>query len=552
MLVSLLIVALWGTAYLIGQEVISPTFGVHPAAAGVAGATAIMSFIAYVWGSPKYIRALALISYLLLTITTMLVIITTGQVDSPFIALWMLVSVFGGLFGLFGLIPLTITAVTYGVYLVSGLGSDRDQLVVYALAFVLPIFISYLIWHKKNEHDDSSSKAYNALAKELSQVANKSEIVINAIADGVVAIDAKGVIQLINPAAQSIIGWEKQDALELNYQSVLKFTDRKDQALIPEADPIQQVLNNNAQVATDELTLTSNSGKKMIASVLVSPVGQAGAGCIVVFRDITAAVAEERQQAEFISTASHEMRTPVAAIEGYIGLALNPQTAVIDEKARMYLTKAHESAQHLGRLFQDLLDVSRAEDGRITNDPTVIDVVAFVRDVVASLTPSAQAKGLVMIYKPDIPAQNATVMTPVYYSSLDKDHLREVLSNLVENAIKYTKAGDVTIDVDGDSERVTVSVKDTGIGIPAEDIGHLFQKFYRVDNTDTREIGGTGLGLYLSRRLVEAMEGRIRVESEYGTGSTFYVDFARLSHEDAMAQIEEHTKAVETPIITSA
>lgn len=546
MLVSLIILALWVIAWLIGDRVVSPSFNVHPAAAGVAGITAATSLFAYFWGSPKYIRFLALGSYLLLMITTMLVIITTGQVNSPFIALWMLVSVFAGLFGLFGLLPITVTAVAYGVYLITGLNGDRDQIVIYTLAVLLPIFISYLIWHKKNEHEDNNDKAYNALAKELSQVANKSEIVINAITDGVVAVDGKGIIQLINPAAQAIIGWEKHDALDLDYRSVLKFSNKEDSPLVDETDPVQQVLRNNTNITTEDLTLTSNSGKKMIVSLLVSPVGQIGTGAIIVFRDITAAVTEERQQAEFISTASHEMRTPVAAIEGYLGLALNPQTAAIDEKARAYLTKAHESARHLGRLFQDLLDVSKAEDGRLTSNPVVIDIVAYVRDIVNSLMPSAQAKGLVVIYKPDLPSQNAATVTPVFYSLLDKDHFREVLSNLVENAIKYTKAGDITINVVGDDEHVTINVKDTGIGIPNEDIPHLFQKFYRVDNTDTREIGGTGLGLYLSRRLVESMEGRVWVESQYGQGSEFFVEFPRLTHEEAMAKIEQQTPTIES------
>src|SRR5690606_7203888 len=109
----------------------------------------------------------------------------------------------------------------------------------------------------------------------------------------------------------------------------------------------------------------THSGKKLLISLVVSPVGQIGSGAIIVFRDITKEKAEEREQAEFISTASHEMRTPVASIEGYLGLTLNPATAQIDEKARDFITKAHESAQHLGRLFQGLLDVTKADDGRI-------------------------------------------------------------------------------------------------------------------------------------------------------------------------------------------
>ena len=112
------------------------------------------------------------------------------------------------------------------------------------------------------------------------------------------------------------------------------------------------------------------------------------------------------------------------------------------------------------------------------------------------------------------------------------------MNNLVENAIKYTKQGTVTVNVSGDAETVTITVKDSGIGIPREDIPHLFQKFYRVDNSDTREIGGTGLGLYLCRRLVEFIGGKIWVESEYGKGSTFTLSLPRLGFEDAQARLK--------------
>ncbi|OYW85347.1 hypothetical protein B7Z17_02465, partial [Candidatus Saccharibacteria bacterium 32-49-10] len=122
---------------------------------------------------------------------------------------------------------------------------------------------------------------------------------------------------------------------------------------------------------------------------------------------------------------------------------------------------------------------------------------------------------------------------PIYKAAIDVDHFQEVLGNLIENALKYTKAGEVTVDLNGTQEKVVVSIHDTGIGIPAEDIPHLFQKFYRVDNTDTREIGGTGLGLFLSRRLVESMGGRLEVESILGKGTTFNVIFPR-AHESGL------------------
>jgi len=228
------------------------------------------------------------------------------------------------------------------------------------------------------------------------------------------------------------------------------------------------------------------------------------------------------------------MRTPVASIEGYLGLALNPATAHIDEKARDFITKAHESARHLGRLFQDLLDISKAEDGRLKNEPEIVNVNEFVKEIFDGLTMKANEKQLNYVFMPDVVNESGEKsLQPIFYANIDPNHFREVVGNLIENAIKYTSAGEVLVNVSGDDKQVSVSVKDSGIGIPAEDLPHLFQKFYRVDNSDTREIGGTGLGLYLSRRLAEAMSGNLRVESEYKHGSTFYLEIPRVSNTEA-------------------
>ena len=502
-------------------------------------------------------RQFITIGYSIMFLTSLYTVISTDNASSPFVVLWLLISIFPALFGLVIYIPAALIANTYLVCLYLYNIVSPEQLILFAIAVEVPLITSLLIWRtgvKRTPADDAANdQTFKALAKELSQVANKGEIVINAIADGVVAIDGQGIVQLINPAAQQIIGWGKQDALRLDYRSVLQLFNHKNEAITDALDPLQQCLHTNETVETDELILATTSGKKLMVNLLVSPLGQIGAGAIVVFRDITDQRKEERQQAEFISTASHEMRTPVAAIEGYIGLALNPATATIDEKAKAYLGKAHESAQHLGRLFQDLLDISKADDGRLDSEPRVVDLVAFVRDITLSFQHMASQKGLILLYKPDTINAGDQHVSPAFFVKVDPDHIREVTANLVENAIKYTKTGDVTVDVTGDNEHTTITIKDTGIGIPSEDISHLFQKFYRVDNTDTREIGGTGLGLYLCRRLVETMGGRIWVTSDYGKGSTFHIELPRMSNLDAIREIEasadqpEITKLHATP-----
>lgn len=555
MLVSLIILTLYFWAYFADVKSIGNALLVSDGAAISAGAAFVVGFISYLWAPKKYIFWGSYGAFAVLCITSAILILSTGGTASPFLALWMIVSVFAGVFGLYGIIPLFIAVTAYLVVHLIGGTFEQGTAIAVVLAGGLPLVISFIIWHTKSSVDNTSDRAYRELASELSQVAGKSEVVINAIADGVIALNGQGTIQLINPAAQQIIGWGKQDALALDYKSVLKLVDKSDHDLTPANDPISQVLTTNTEMITNNLNLMTNSGKKLQVSVIVSPIGQLGSGVIVVFRDITNEKAEEREQAEFISTASHEMRTPVASIEGYLGLALNPATAQIDDKARDFINKAHESAQHLGRLFQDLLDVTKAEDGRMSDNPKVIDAVLFTHDIVQGLRPKAEQKGLRVLFKP-LPDDDAgdnkdhqggeRRINPVFYANVDNDHLREILSNLVENAIKYTPKGDVVIDVTGDTDHITISIADSGIGIPKEDQTHLFQKFYRVDNSDTREIGGTGLGLYLCRRLAEAMNGRIWLDSEYKRGSTFYLEIPRISHEEATQLIESASAEKET------
>jgi anti-sigma regulatory factor (Ser/Thr protein kinase) len=163
-------------------------------------------------------------------------------------------------------------------------------------------------------------------------------------------------------------------------------------------------------------------------------------------------------------------------------------------------------------------------------------VVTLTETIVQGLTLKASAKGLRLVFDSanTVSASSTQKMImPVYYVNQDNDHIREILDNLIDNAIKYTITGEVVVGVSGDEDAVTISVKDSGLGIPAEDIPHLFQKFYRVNNTDRQQIGGTGLGLYLVRRLTENMQGRIWVESVMGKGSTFYLQLPRVGTQEA-------------------
>lgn len=504
-------------------------------AAGVAGIGSLIVLILCFWLPRKHETGIGIFVYLLTVTVATTTIITSGGVVSPFLVMWIIVAIFAGFFGaiISGIMGLLVILQIIATSVQQGI--NIQFIIGYLFFGFLPLIFSLVLWVRRQKTDDNTS----SLKNKLSAVESKSDVVINAIDDGVLAISKDGNIELINPSAQQIIGWDQGDALGLNWKSVLKLVTSDGKDVEDLENPIVQSLSKNQPTHNDKLFLLTSSEKRILVSIVSSPVGTEGEGVIVVFRDITKEKAEEREQAEFISTASHEMRTPVASIEGYLGLALNPATAHIDEKARDFITKAHESAQHLGRLFQDLLDISKVEDGRMKNNPKIINVNEFLKDIFDGLATKADEKQLNYIFMPDIIDEGKEKsLQPIFYANIDPDHFREVVSNLIENAIKYTPSGEVVVNITGDDKQISISVKDSGIGIPAEDIPHLFQKFYRVDNSDTREIGGTGLGLYLSRRLAEAMSGNLRVESKYKEGSTFYLEIPRMNSSDAKQRLE--------------
>lgn len=380
--------------------------------------------------------------------------------------------------------------------------------------------------------------------KRSAEIALRSETVVDSISDGVIVLDEKNDVLLINPAAIGLIGWGRDDAVGLNLQSVLILADGNNNLLEGEKNPVLAAIESKRSYSSKKYRLqTKFTGKFIPISLSVNlSTDDDGGSTIITFRDIERELGESKEKSDFISTASHEMRTPVASIEGYVALALNPQTATIDDRARKYLESAHGSAQHLGRLFMDLLDVTQLDDEGILAKPEPIEVSGFVQKVWESLAPLVREQELEYVFLPleEEGKGSQKRISPVYYANVDLSLLRAVVSNLIENAIKYNKPnGRISVDVTGDGSNVIIAVQDTGIGIPPENVGHLFQKFYRVNNDDTREIGGTGLGLYICQQRVESMNGKIWVESEYHQGSTFFVSIPRLKGGEYERLMEE-------------
>ena len=442
----------------------------------------------------------------------------------------------------------------------------NPTILILVIAGILVAAVAVLITvHALKSKRKTNTKAnMSGLAGALRDEKLKSSIILDTIEDGVMLIDAQKNIQLFNRGASEITGWPIEEATQLSCNAVIKIVNDKDELYTDEQNPFNRIFKESKTIRDNTGTLVTRSNKHIAIMLSISPLmddKQSVTGAVAIFRDVSKERAEEQQRGEFISTASHEMRTPVAAIEGYLSLTLNDKVATIDSRARDYLEKAHASTQHLGKLFQDLLTSAKAEDGRLSNHPSVIEMGSYLQQLAEDLKFAAEKKGLFSefilgssnVIDASSNNTNEKVVKPLYYVWADADRMREVITNLFDNAVKYTEEGKISIGLTGNTEVVQLYVRDTGPGIPREDIPHLFEKFYRVDNSATRTVGGTGLGLFICRKIAELYNGRIWVDSEITKGSTFYINLPRLTTQRAeQLQATSAAEAQNTlPSITS-
>ncbi|HEY2004674.1 MAG TPA: ATP-binding protein [Candidatus Saccharimonadia bacterium] len=487
-----------------------------------------------------------LILSIITSINVILVIAATGGLDSPYYSLWLLAIVAAGTFGsveTLGVLGLTIVYYAFSI-ISEGMHAPyiRDHLVQLGITLIAGALAEWV--HGRSRKAATASTRLETLSGQLSAEQLKAEAVIQGIGEGVMVIDANRKIQLLNKAAQELCGWDEASALSLDYNLVLQLKTSEDQVVTPDKDPFDEAWKKDKSIMHDDLIMTTRAGRKIQIGLSVSPIFNADhqpGGAIALFRDITKEKAVEREKEEFVSTASHEMRTPVAAIEGYLSLAMNPNVATIDERAQKYLGKAHEAIQHLGDLFRDLLSVTKADAGNLSDHTEAVNIAALLQGATDDMQFVAQKKSLTLVYQ--IGGQSGKAIAPLYFVAANPERLREVVMNLIDNAIKFTSEGGIKVVIEGDEKEVTVGVSDTGPGIAQEDLPHLFQKFYRVDSSATRTIGGTGLGLYLSRKIIEAFSGRIWIDSKVGQGTTIRFSLPRLT-EDDVARMQAAAKPV--------
>ncbi|MDF2461450.1 MAG: two-component sensor kinase, involved in phosphate sensing [Candidatus Saccharibacteria bacterium] len=505
-------------------------------AAGILGTLGLVYYLTLHQVFSRYRLAL---STLILTIITalniILVVASTGGLDSPYYSLWLLAIVVAGIFGRYETISvLAITLIYYAYALFSkGISTAyfEDHMIQLGITLLAAALAEWV--HTRNRKATAANTRLASLSGQLSAEQLKAEAIMSSIGEGVMVVDTGRKVQLFNKAAQELSGWDESSAQNIDLDLVLQLKTAEDQPVAQGADPFSEAWKTGKTVVNDNLFMTTRAGRKVQLAITVSPVfddKQQPNGAIALFRDVSKEKEVEREKEEFVSTASHEMRTPVAAIEGYLSLAMNPNVATIDERAKKYLDKAHEAIQHLGDLFKDLLSVTKAEEGKLESGREAVNLAKLLQGATDDMQVLARKKNLTLVYQ--IGGGTGKAIAPLYYVAANPERLREVVMNLIDNGIKFTAQGGLKVVLEGNDKEVIVSVSDTGLGIAAEDIPHLFQKFYRIDSTDTRTIGGTGLGLYLCRRVIELFNGRIWIESKLGEGSTFKFSLPRLSQDE--------------------
>lgn len=221
----------------------------------------------------------------------------------------------------------------------------------------------------------------------------------------------------------------------------------------------------------------------------------------------------DKMKDDFVSLAAHELRSPLTIIRGYVDIIVG-DSAIAPEQKKV-LSQIDTAAQQLNVLIGDILDVAKLQEGRMSFNKKTMDVSEVIASVTDAFMQPAKEKGLGLFY----------ARTPLPPISVDPDRFRQVMINLVGNAIKYTPKGEVRVVAYAEKGFVRVRVSDTGMGMTAEEQEKLFQKFYRVKNKDTERITGTGLGLWITERIVRAMQGTITVESIKWKGTDFIVSF---------------------------
>ena len=331
--------------------------------------------------------------------------------------------------------------------------------------------------------------------------------VLEHVDDGVFLVDEAGVIRHWNPAAHAITGLSEEQVVDKPADEALPGWET-----IGTLIPVAEVPGPGSRGAkTIPLELDGREIWLSISGVKFAD------GVVYAFRNLTEERALDELKDEFVATVSHELRTPLAAIYGSAQTLRRRDLELDDERRESLLDVIAAESERLTRIAGDILLANTLDSDRLRLQREPVDLDGLTREVVDEMRISFAERDDVSIQFSS-PKHDASVAG-------DADKLRQILMNLIENAVKYSPdGGRVEVGLESHDNRVRVIVRDEGIGIPPGEEQRIFGKFYRVDPQLTRGVGGTGLGLYISRELVRRMQGRVSVASHEGKGSTFFVD----------------------------
>lgn len=359
--------------------------------------------------------------------------------------------------------------------------------------------------------DEATRQAEN---RKIAEARARTDAILSSIGDGVIAISDKGEISFINNQAMAMLGITESDALGKHLIHAVPAYDDKNQLPL-ERHPMQQSLLNGAKNSVN-LYFCKKDGSKFPVAVTTSPVFLMGAlvGGVLVFRDITHEKDVDRMKTEFISLASHQLRTPLSAMKWFAEILLSGDAGKITQEQEEMVKKIYISNERMIDLVNSLLNISRIESGRIIIDPRPTDLSKLVGEVLGELAPKIEKKKhhVAVSVHADLPAIN-----------IDPRLVRHVYLNLLTNAIKYTpESGEIHVLISKNADSLVSQVTDSGMGIPAGQQNKVFQKFFRAENVSRVETDGSGLGLYLVKSIVDASGGKIWFKSEVGKGTTFW------------------------------
>ncbi len=355
---------------------------------------------------------------------------------------------------------------------------------------------------------------YTRALQDITDTKSRLRVMVNRLLDGVMTTDNEKRIVLANPAFLHMIGYYGGSVIGRGVEELVQsepLDGMIDQALAMPPDTFTEIVQ--------ELSFDGKDGQsEKILSARCAPFrGRTGLnlGTITVLHDITAIKKIDRMKSDFVSMVSHEIRSPMNSLLMQMKVILDGLAGEVTDKQREILERASGKIHNLTNMVSELLDLARIESGLVINEKEAIQVQSLLNDQIAFHQAAAEAKNI-RLHLEKLPA-----LPTIQASAQGMD---EVFTNLITNAIKYSpKDGLISLSAAVENDYVVITVRDTGFGIPEEDLEEIFTRFYRVKDRNTREIHGTGLGLAIVKSIVNAHHGSIKVESKMGQGTSFTV-----------------------------